>query len=174
MRDIGAKLRNLRKESRLTLTELAGRAGVSPSLVSQAERNLLSPSVATLHALSGALGVTLARFFEEEPPAEMVIRGAAAARAPWRVLVSEAAGAAFTCFVTRLEPGTASAIREEGPAGAAELAYVAEGSAVVKWKRGSASLSAGDSIYFRSARPRRAENSGAVPAVIVWVRAGRR
>lgn len=174
MQDIGAKLRNLRKESRLTLAELASRAGVSPSLVSQAERNLLSPSVATLQALSGALGVTLARFFEEDLPEEMVIRGGGAALAPWRVLVSEAAGAAFTCFVTRLEPGRSSAIREEGPGGAAELAYVIEGAAVIRWGRESSSLAAGDSIYFRSARPRRAENTGAAPAVILWVRGGRR
>lgn len=174
MQDIGARLRNLRKESRFTLAELAGRAGVSPSLVSQAERNLLAPSVATLSALSGALGVTLSKFFEEEPPAEMVLRAGAAARAPWRVLVSEAAGAAFTCFVTRLEPGGSTAVREEGPAGTAELAYVAEGVAVIKWGRESRELAAGDSVYFRAARPRRAENRGGTPAVILWVRGGRR
>lgn len=174
MHDIGARLRDLRKESRLTLTELAGRAGVSPSLVSQAERNLLSPSVATLNALSGALGVTMAKFFEEEPPAAMVIRGGGAALAPWRVLVSEATGAAFTCFVTRLEPGQSTGVRVEGPADCAELAYVAEGAARIKWGREARDLAAGDCVYFRRVKPRRAENTGAVPAVLLWVRGGGR
>lgn len=174
MHDIGARLRDLRKESRLTLAELAGRAGVSTSLVSQAERNCLSPSVATLNALSAALGVTMAKFFEEEPPAEMVIRAGAAAKAPWRVLVSEAAGAAFTCFVTRLEPGQASGIRAEGPAECSELVYVAEGAARIRWGREARALEAGDSVYFRRTRARRAENTGARPAVLVWVRGGGR
>jgi len=174
MHDIGARLRNLRKESRLTLAELANRAGVSTSLVSQAERNCLSPSVATLNALSGALGVTMAKFFEEEPPAEMVIRAGAAAQAPWRVLVSEAAGAAFTCFVTRLEPGQASGIKAEGPAECSELAYVSEGSARIKWGREAKDLEAGDSVYFRRTRARRAENTGVKAAVLLWVRAAGR
>jgi len=174
MHDIGARLRNLRKESRLTLTELAGRAGVSPSLVSQAERNLLSPSVTTLGALSGALGITIAKFFEEEPPPEMVIRGGGAALAPWRVLVAESGGAAFTCFITRLEPGRSTDIRAEGPADCSELAYVSEGAARIKWGREARDLAAGDAVYFRRSRARRAENKGAVPAVILWVRAGGR
>ena len=155
------------------VAELAGRAGVSPSLVSQAERNLLSPSVTTLHALSGALGVTMAKFFEEEPPAELVIRAGDAARSPWRVLVSEAAGAAFTCFVTRLEPGKSTGIRAEGPADCSELAYVAEGSARIRWGREARDLAAGDCVYFRRTRPRRAENAGGSAAVILWVRGGK-
>lgn len=173
MHDIGARLRDLRKESRLTLTELAGRAGVSPSLVSQAERNLLSPSVTTLSALSGALGVTMAKFFEEEPPAEMVIRAGAASMAPWRVLVSEAAGAAFTCFLTRLEPGQSSGIRAEGPADCSELAYVAEGAVRIKWGREARDIAAGDAVYFRRTKARRAENIGSKAAAIVWVRGGK-
>jgi transcriptional regulator with XRE-family HTH domain len=172
MHDIGARLRNLRKEGRLTLTELAGRAGVSPSLVSQAERNRLSPSVSTLNALSGALGVTMAKFFEEEPPPEMVIRAGGAALAPWRVLVSEATGAAFTCFVTRLEPGQSSGVRAEGPAGCSELVYVALGSARIKWGREARDLEAGDSVYFRRTRARRVENAGSAPSVLLWVRGG--
>lgn len=174
MNDIGARLRSLRKESRFTLAELAGRAGVSTSLVSQAERNLLSPSVTTLNALSGALGITMAKFFEEEPPAEMVIRAGSAALAPWRVLVSEAAGAAFTCFVTRLEPGQSSGVRAEGPAGCSELVYVAAGSARIKWGREVRDLATGDSVYFRLTRARRAENAGGGAAVLLWVRGGGR
>lgn len=172
MPDIGTRIRSLRKESRMTLAELAARAGVSVSLISQAERNQLSPSVATIQAVSSALGITLSRFFEEETPAETIFRGAGLEEAPWRVLVSEAAGAAFTSFVTRVPPGRSSAIRAEGPAGAAELVYVAAGSVRIKWGKEARELSAGDAAYFRSGAQRSAENTGRSQAVLFWVRGG--
>ena len=44
----GEKLRTVRERKGLTLKEVAGQAGVSESLVSQIERNKVSPSVDTL------------------------------------------------------------------------------------------------------------------------------
>jgi quercetin dioxygenase-like cupin family protein len=44
---------------------LAQQSDISPSFLSQIERNQATPSVGTLHTIASALGLTLASFFEE-------------------------------------------------------------------------------------------------------------
>ena len=46
--DIGRKLKDLRVRKGLTQEELAGRAELTKGFISQLERNLTSPSIATL------------------------------------------------------------------------------------------------------------------------------
>ena len=57
--EIGERLRASRLERKLTLRALAGRLGVSPSLISQIERGLARPSVSTLYAIVAELDVSL-------------------------------------------------------------------------------------------------------------------
>ncbi len=56
---IGEQLRHRRHERRETLTETAGRAGVSPQYLSEVERGLKEPSSEMIAALAGALGTSL-------------------------------------------------------------------------------------------------------------------
>ena len=49
--NIGNKIRELRIEKNLTQEELANRAELSKGFISQLERNLTSPSIATLIAI---------------------------------------------------------------------------------------------------------------------------
>ena len=46
--DIGSKIRDLRKTQGLTQEELADRAELTKGFISQIERNMTSPSIATL------------------------------------------------------------------------------------------------------------------------------
>ncbi len=62
---LGARLRELRQQTGVTLRELAG-LGISPSAVSQIERGVLRPSVSRLIAYVSALGVPLSAVFESE------------------------------------------------------------------------------------------------------------
>ena len=64
--DIGSKLRQLRQQRGLTQEELADRCELSKGFISQVERNLASPSIATLTDLLECLGVTLSAFFSEK------------------------------------------------------------------------------------------------------------
>ena len=57
--EVGERLRARRRERRLSLRDLAGRLGVSPSLISQIERGRAKPSVSTLYALVAELDVSL-------------------------------------------------------------------------------------------------------------------
>jgi len=61
---LGAKIRQQRKTQHLTLTELAERCEISPSFLSQIERNQANPSVATLHKIAEVFELPLATFFE--------------------------------------------------------------------------------------------------------------
>ena len=54
--DIGKKIRELRIQIGLTQEELADRAELSKGFISQVERNLTSPSIATLTDILQCLG----------------------------------------------------------------------------------------------------------------------
>jgi transcriptional regulator with XRE-family HTH domain len=60
---IRLSLSRRRRELGLSMSELARKIGVSPSMVSQIERGQSLPSVATLFALAAALGATVDAFF---------------------------------------------------------------------------------------------------------------
>jgi transcriptional regulator with XRE-family HTH domain len=62
---MGQSLREAREDRDLSLRELARRIGVSPSLISQIERGLVTPSVGTLWSLSRELALPIDRLFSE-------------------------------------------------------------------------------------------------------------
>src|SRR5580693_868512 len=62
---LGQRLRALRQEQRETLTETAGRAGISPQYLSEVERGRKEPSSEMIAALAGALGITLIGLTEQ-------------------------------------------------------------------------------------------------------------
>ena len=70
--DIGAKLKELRVLKGLTQEELADRAELSKGFISQVERDLTSPSIATLMDILQCLGTTLGEFFNESPEEQIV------------------------------------------------------------------------------------------------------
>lgn len=67
---IGTKLRLTRAERRLTIQQLAQKAGISAGLLSQIERGKSNPSVKTLLRLKVALGVNFWGLLEEEHAAD--------------------------------------------------------------------------------------------------------
>lgn len=70
--DIGEKLRQLRLQRNLTQEEMADRCELSKGFISQVERNLASPSIATLTDMLECLGTTLAAFFNERGDEKIV------------------------------------------------------------------------------------------------------
>ena len=58
--DLGNRVKQLRVKSGLTLEELASRTELTKGFLSQLERNLASPSIATLEDIVRVLGVSLA------------------------------------------------------------------------------------------------------------------
>ncbi len=70
--DIGEKLKRLRLENNLTQEELASRCDLSKGFISLVERNLTSPSIATLVDILEALGTDLSIFFSEQNDEKIV------------------------------------------------------------------------------------------------------
>ena len=63
---VGAKLRNLRQRSNISLRQLAKLADVSVSYISSIEKNQASPTLATLRRILTALGTNFINFFSDE------------------------------------------------------------------------------------------------------------
>ena len=70
--DIGRKLKELRLQNDLTLGDLASRSELTKGFLSQVERNLTTPSIATLEDILEALGTNLSEFFREEQEQQIV------------------------------------------------------------------------------------------------------
>lgn len=77
---IAAAVRRERERTGLSLTELARRAGVAKSTLSQLESGYGNPSVETLWALAAALGVPLSQLVTAPPTRVQVIRAGEGAR----------------------------------------------------------------------------------------------
>lgn len=69
---IGHKIKTLRIAKSLTQEELADRAELSKGFISQLERDLTSPSIATLTDILQCLGTTLKDFFNDEEDEQIV------------------------------------------------------------------------------------------------------
>lgn len=65
--NIGAKIKELRIAKGLTQEELADRCELSKGFISQLERDLTSPSIATLVDILQCLGTDLPGFFRKKP-----------------------------------------------------------------------------------------------------------
>ncbi|MGW5644206.1 helix-turn-helix domain-containing protein [Saccharopolyspora sp. NPDC003752] len=109
---IAASLRRERDRAGLTLTELARRAGIAKSTLSQLESGTGNPSVETLWALGVALGVPFSRLVDPPTPQVRVVR---AGQVPLvrseqstyaaALLSSGRSGARRDLYVLELEPG---------------------------------------------------------------------
>jgi len=70
--NIGQRIKRLRIKNNLTLEELASRCELTKGFLSQLERDLTSPSIATLNDIVEALGMTLSQFFQDEKDEKIV------------------------------------------------------------------------------------------------------
>jgi transcriptional regulator with XRE-family HTH domain len=71
---LGPRIRSLRQARNVTLRELAARAGVTESFLSQVEREVTSPSIASVQRIARALDLAIAELFTEEAPHGRVVR----------------------------------------------------------------------------------------------------
>lgn len=73
--NIGKKVETYRKSQGLSIRELANRADITPSMLSQIERGLANPSIQTLKILAKTLQVpTFSFLLEEVRTEELVVR----------------------------------------------------------------------------------------------------
>src|SRR6476469_2472252 len=79
-RRIAARVKELRAARGLSLDALAGKSGVSRSMISLIERGESSPTAVVLEKLAGGLGVMLASLFDASPTEPQATRSPVARR----------------------------------------------------------------------------------------------
>jgi transcriptional regulator with XRE-family HTH domain len=72
--DLGARIRVLRLAQGATLRALAAQAGVTESFLSQVERGVASPSIASVQRIARALETSIAELFAADEAAGIVVR----------------------------------------------------------------------------------------------------
>jgi len=188
---LGARLRLGRERTGMSLRELARRVGVSPSLVSQIERNHVKPSVGTLYSVANELGLLLDDLFrdgEPGPSKDARARGQAAGGASGPVQRHSGRKAIRLAAGVRWERLTSAPDKEvefiyvvydvggascEEDAlvrhGGKEYAYMISGRLGVRIGFEEFELRPGDSISFDAQSPHRLWTVGRKPAVAIWV-----
>ncbi|BCJ51181.1 XRE family transcriptional regulator [Actinoplanes sp. NBRC 14428] len=151
---IAAALRRERERVGISLAELARRAGLAKSTLSQLENGTGNPSIETLWSLGVALGVPFSRLVEPPAPAVRVIRAGAGPRLradhadfAAALLAAGSAHARRDLYVMELEPGQPRDAEAHIP-GSVEHLVVAAGRLVAGPDGDHVELGPGDYLAF--------------------------
>lgn len=151
---IAASLRRERRRTGLSLTEVARRAGIAKSTLSQLESGTGNPSLETLWALCVALEVPFSRLLDPPRPQVRVIRAGegptvAAAHADYQATLLSACppGARRDVYRIEAEPGHARASDPHSP-GVVEHVVLSAGTALIGVAGEPVQLGAGDYICY--------------------------
>ena len=173
----GEKLRQVREHRGYTLKVVAQRAGVSESLVSQIERNHVSPAIDTLLALADVLDINLEYLFEEyrkKRPVHIIRSQARASVTEHDVLYEElarpdssSADSTTECYIIKIPAGAHTHHGSFGHIGR-EIGLVLKGRAKFTYAGTEYILEEGDSVSFSSGSPHVLENDGDCTMEAVW------
>jgi len=172
---LGARLRRLRLERGLTMKEVARRAALTESFISQLERDRVNPSVASLQRLTAALGTPLGRLFDEaSPPEGRVVRRAQRARLTYPglratdYLLSPDLSGKLEMIWAEADPGGGSGDQPYVHAGDEECVVVIKGRMEIWVGEERYVLHAGDAITFSSRVPHKWKNVGRGRLEALW------
>jgi transcriptional regulator with XRE-family HTH domain len=179
--EVGARVRAARVDAGLSLRALARQLGVSASLLSQVERGLAQPSVATLWALVRELDLSLDALFAGPgggPPESRPAIVQRAAKRPsielgggvvWERLTAAPDRDADFAFVT-YPPGADSGA-DDPPTShlGREYGYVIGGRLQIELGDEVVELGPGDAVAFGSETPHRFRSLGDEPVTAVWL-----
>jgi transcriptional regulator with XRE-family HTH domain len=179
--NLGDKVRSLRKKLGMTQKELAEQVGLTPSFISQLEKNLISPSLDSLLRLSEKLDTQPIYFLTDEqsgPWQKMIIKpkerqevhlkGAKVAEVKLQLLVSDVLNRRMEPYLVSLKKGgkiNGNLFNHRGDG----FAYVMEGDVEVEIQGEKQVLRQGDSIYIGSTAPSRWINTSKGETVLFWV-----
>lgn len=172
---LGAKLRALRMKRGISVRTFAAQVGFSPSFISQLEADAVSPSIASLEKIAGALGVTLGQLFsslERNSKARMIVRRDARAiyTSSWSnstvaVLADPTPERTMSAMELVIAPGGMSSKRPEARP-YDTLALLHQGSLVLILESGEEHLDPGDTVYLPAGTPCSWQNRSDGPAVL--------
>lgn len=170
--EIGHKIKQLRVQKGLTLEELASRCELTKGFLSQMERNLTSPSIATLNDILEALGSCLSDFFKEAKEEKTVFQKKdffVDERENYTVnwIVPNTQKNAMEPILLELAQGGVSF--EVNPHGGEEFGYVTEGQITLVMGEKSYAVRKGETFYTDGKNFHYIKNDKKMVAKVLWV-----
>lgn len=170
--NIGGKIKRLRLANQLTLEELANRSELTKGFLSQVERNLTSPSIATLEDILEALGTSLHEFFSETQDEQIVFK-----KDDYFIneqddyvisyIVPNAQKNEMEPILIELQKGKSSMVME--PHDGEEFGYVISGKVILHYGHKELSVKKGETFYLNGQRTHYLENPNDAIARVIWV-----
>ncbi len=170
---IGNRMKNLRNQNGLTQQELADRAELTKGFISQVERGLTIPSLATLADIVECLGSNLSDFFNEEEDPQIVYRPEDCFEKTdknqnstvW--LVPTAQRNMIEPILVTLKPR--QSLSFDKPHEGEEFGYVISGSVRLYFGESIHVLETGDSFYYAATKRHKLEAAGKKEAKVLWI-----
>lgn len=170
--DIGQKIKKLRVQKGLTLEELASRSELTKGFLSQLERDLTSPSIATLNDILEALGSSLSEFFMEEKEEKVVFQKS-------DFFIDERDDYTINWIVPNTQKNSMEPILIEIPMGGSsfelephsgeEFGYVLEGNVTLVCGDKKYTVKKGETFYMNGKNFHYIENTKKTVAKVLWV-----
>ncbi len=173
--DLGARIRSLRKERGVTLAVMAETTGLSLGYLSKLENDLTSPTIAHLHKICEALGLTINDILLEEP----VMQNATLVRTEERkpLFSLDHGGLQFQSLTKghTILQGTAMTIRSDQvyssePHTHDELGIVAAGVLEILIDDETYRLFPGDTIYIRAGTMHSSRRATPEVCISYWIK----
>jgi transcriptional regulator with XRE-family HTH domain len=176
---LGERVKHLRAERELQQRQLAEKAELTPSMVSQIESGRLTPSLHTLGRIAAALGVPIATLFDAEPSGSIVVTRKKdypvvsfdGSSERWAVLGAGLFQGKIRAVASTLGPKERGVTTEKVviKPGQMKLFYVIEGKVALHYNGDRHLLEAGDSALLDGGTPHGWENLGTKRAQALWV-----
>jgi transcriptional regulator with XRE-family HTH domain len=172
MTELGARVRATRLARGLSLDAVAGRAGVSRSMLSAVERGGKAPTVLILDRIATALDTSIARLLGEERAARVIVlrhgtQDVARDPSGWerRILSPVLPGVEFELMRTTIAAGVDAGVFAPHARGSREYLAVERGTLQLTIDGTPYALRAGDSVYYAGDCHHQFANSGREPCV---------
>jgi transcriptional regulator with XRE-family HTH domain len=172
---LGQRLRARRKAIGKTLQQVATESSLTVGFISQIERGISTPSLASLYNVAKALETSVDHFVSKAPARNHSVVSHSGQRQTYKV----GGTARFYEFLERGFPeAKLNACLSHVPSGhltemmshdGEEFVYLVSGSMRYEVDGVTYLLGAGDTLHFDSHKPHRGENIGADTAIELWV-----
>ncbi len=171
---IGEKIKNMRLTQSLTQEELADRCELSKSFISLLERDLTSPSIATLTDILDVFNTTLEDFFSQKKSEQFVftkedvfVKESDEDGVEINWLVYNAQKNEMEPILVKLQPD--SILFDEEAHLGEEFGYVLSGIIKLDIKGKTLKIKKGESFYYKANAPHKIYNDGKNVATVLMV-----
>lgn len=171
---IGMKIKELRTQKGLTQEELADRSELSKGFISQLERDLTSPSIATLVDILQCLGTNLEEFFANTCAEQVVFKkqdyfekvdSELKNKIEW--IIPNAQKNMMEPILLTLEPDGST--YPDNPHEGEEFGYVLSGTITIVIGNNSYKARKGESFYFTPNKKHYIKAASKTGATLLWV-----